>query len=315
MCYSSDVCAVPPLPGFPTPGHNTPFPTFSDIVTLQSFNLSSSENTVSVVASATAINPVPESVDFTAPSLPFVISLPSIDNTSIVPVAAVTTAPFALTHPNITLHAAGGILPISSDESATFSAFLGRYLSARPNPIVISTSLFPSYTLDAVFPAPNPKPQILRDVTIRDMKIKPSGPGGSFLASGTVYAKIVLPRGMNVEVDVERVLPDVLIYDGLVPPTFNVSTQMIPRNDPPPPPPPLPEPLPERAFGRIRPTDWLNAISVPLDSDDGEGSAVAVSAKIVDVPLDVLPGREREFSDFVGKVRIQGLLSPLSSYP
>jgi hypothetical protein len=90
---------------------------------------------------------------------------------------------------------------------------------------------------------------------------------------------------------------------------------MIPRNDPPPPPPPLPEPLPERAFGRIRPTDWLNAISVPLDSDDGEGSAVAVSAKIVDVPLDVLPGREREFSDFVGKVRIQGLLSALSSYP
>ncbi|EIN14709.1 hypothetical protein PUNSTDRAFT_57626 [Punctularia strigosozonata HHB-11173 SS5] len=298
---------LPALPGLPTPGHNNPFPAFSDLVTLRSFNLTSSDQTLNVTAEATAINPVPESIDFTAPSLPFIISLPSISNrtSTPVPVAAVTSAPFTLSRPNITLHATGSVLPIPANASATFSAFLGRYLSALPNPIIISTDLFPSYTLDAVFPAPNPKPQILRDVTIRDMKVKPSGPGGAFLASGTVYAKIVMPRGMNVKVDVERVLPDVLIYDGPVPPTISPApsptTEPV-QDDPPPPPPPLPEPIPERAFGRVRPDDWLDAISVPLESDDGEGSAVAVSAKIVDVPLEVLPGREREFSDFIGKV-------------
>jgi len=43
-------------------------------------------------------------------------------------------------------------------------------------------------------------------------------------------------------------------------------------------------------------------MSEPTESEDGEGSAVAVSANIVDVPLEVLPGREREFSNFVSKV-------------
>lgn len=74
-----------------------------------------------------------------------------------------------------------------------------------------------------------------------------------------------------------------------------------------PPAPSLPDPLPERAFAHIRPEDWLASESEPVESGEGEGSAVAVSANIVDVPLEVLPGREREFSNFVSKVCLEGM--------
>jgi hypothetical protein len=107
----------------------------------------------------------------------------------------------------------------------------------------------------------------------------------------------MLPKGMFVDLIVNRVLPDVIIFDGQVP------------EDAPPPywdGDSLPDPLPERAFGRIRPLDWLDALSVltgPPDDGQDHGLVYAVSAKVVDVPLQVLPGREKELSSFVGKVR------------
>jgi hypothetical protein len=159
-----------------------------------------------------------------------------------------------------------------------------------------------------------------------------------FTASGTVYARVVLPPGMEVGLHVGRVLPDVLVFDGEVPedadlpapflppshldedesspfPSFPVPVPSFPLPGPfPGLPLPLPRrrpreggdtdpaPLPARAFGHIRPTDWLVSQSGPAPSEDGEGAAFAVTAKIVEVPLEVLPGREREFADFVGKV-------------
>ncbi|KAI0033564.1 hypothetical protein K488DRAFT_84762, partial [Vararia minispora EC-137] len=38
------------------------------------------------------------------------------------------------------------------------------------------------------------------------------------------------------------------------------------------------------------------------DDDDDAGTATHILAHILDVPLDVLPGRQREFSAFVSKV-------------
>jgi hypothetical protein len=178
-------------------------------------------------------------------------------------------------------------------------------MSGLSNPIVVSTPLLPDHFIDFIFPAPHPKPQILKNVTIKNLKIKPTA-GGPFLASGTVFVRVVLPKGMNIGLDVNRVLPDLLIFDGEVPLPPDISR---------PPPswergtetPPLPDPIPDHAFAHIRPQDWLDALSEPdndNDDDDGEdeGSAYAVCAKLVDVPLEVLPGRQKEFSDFVRKV-------------
>lgn len=130
------------------------------------------------------------------------------------------------------------------------------------------------------------------------MKIRPSGT--AFLASGIVQANIVLPKGIAVGMTVFKVLPEVIVFDGEVP-----SSIIIDRNsddtDDLPPRMPLPDPLPERAFGHIRPKDWLPSVSEPIDLEE-EGSAYTISARVVDVPLEVLPGRQKRFSNFIGKV-------------
>ncbi|EAU83859.1 hypothetical protein CC1G_09528 [Coprinopsis cinerea okayama7 len=281
---------VPSIPGLPRPGSNAPFPDPSQLITLKSFSIKSSATHLNIAAEATTLNPAPQSFQFTSPSLPFTVSMIDED-ASLVDVASVVAEPFTLTHPNITLHVNGSVLPIRPSTFSTLSAFLMRYLSGLPNRISIASSLFPTLSIATDFPGPNPRPDVLRNVTLRDMKLKTKA-NGHFLASGTVFARIVLPRGMNIGLNVSRVLPDVLIFDGEVD-----------RNGDPTSPDPLPDPLPERAFGRIRPEDWLIAHSVPDDSsDEGEGSAYTVSAKVKDVPLEVLPGRQKEFSNFVSKV-------------
>jgi hypothetical protein len=227
----------------------------------------------------------------TTPVIPFVVSLPSVLNPLLtVPVASVSTAPFALTHPNITLEISGHALPVVPESAVALSTFLTRYLSGESNPILISSPLVSGLSVDTLFPAPNPRPQVLHNVTIRNMKIKPGSP---FLASGTVSGRVVLPRGINIDLNVSRLLPDVLIYDGEV-------TDSDPGTVPPPT--PLPDPLPARAFGHLRPDDWLPASCEAVVPGEGEGAAFAVEANIVNVPLEVLPGRQKEFSDFVSKV-------------
>ncbi|THG99694.1 hypothetical protein EW026_g2695 [Hermanssonia centrifuga] len=121
------------------------------------------------------------------------------------------------------------------------------------------------------------------------------------LASGTIFARVVLPEGIQVGLNVTRVLPDVLVFDGEVP---DHDDPGVSRYGEPgaPPAPPLPDPLPERAFAHIRPDDWLPSTSFTVESGPDEGTTVEVLAKIVDVPLEVLPGRDREFRNFVGKV-------------
>ncbi|KAJ6588138.1 hypothetical protein B0H19DRAFT_1300752 [Mycena capillaripes] len=283
--------AVPPIPGLP---HSGPAPSLSELITLQTFTVYSSSGSLGLAACATLPDPAPMTFNLTSPSLPFTIALPT--DVEHIPVASVSTAPFTLTHPNITLAISGSVLPLAASSSSILSAFLTRYLSGLANPILVSTPLIPDLTVDLDFPGPNPRPQILRNVTIHDMAIKPHGT--TFTASGTVYARVVLPKGMEVGLHVGRVLPDVLVFDGKVPD----SAEYMPLRGGDPTSPPLPDPLPEHAFGHIRPEDWLISQSGPVPSEDGEGSAYAVTAKIVDVPLEVLPGREKEFTNFVSKV-------------
>ena len=298
------ISAVPALPGLPKPGTNSPFPEFSDLVTLQEFEIVSDEGTIILSANATAINPIPLDLNFEAPSLPFIISLPSpeLDAPS-VPVAAVHSQPFTLTRPNISLSVTGGVVPLPRNSSGALSEFVSEYISGRDADIQITTPLMPGLVVNTTFPAPHPRPDILRNVSITDMRIKPIG--ASMFASGVVHALVVLPHGIHVGVNASRVFPDVLVYDGPVPTEGEddlYSNDDEGEHDPPPTQ-PLPDPLPPRAFAHIVPEDWLPANCQPMESVPGSGSTVAVSAKIEDVPLKVLPGREREFSDFVSKVR------------
>ncbi|KIJ63603.1 hypothetical protein HYDPIDRAFT_92125 [Hydnomerulius pinastri MD-312] len=285
---------LPPIPGLPTPGSNTPLPSFSQIVSLQAFDIVSTPEQVTLNARASVINPAPSTFDMTVPTLPFIVSIPGTQHTP-VSVASVHTQPFNLTHPNVTLFMSGNVLPLASDATEALSLFATRYLTLQRNPISIACPLFPSLVVDTEFPSPDTKPKLLRNVTIRNMKIKPTSAGGGFSASGEVFTRLVLPKGMNFMMDVKRVLPDVIVFDGEVPdlPPLPMIQGNVPSR--------LPSPIPPRAFGHIRPEDWLDAVSV-YDGSDGEGSTFLVTASIEDVPMEVLPGRQKEFSNFVSKV-------------
>ncbi|KAF9477671.1 hypothetical protein BDN70DRAFT_861510 [Pholiota conissans] len=297
---------IPPIPGLPHPGKHLPLPSLSSLITLKSFNISSTPTQLNIDATASIFNPAPTSLSLSAPSLSFIVSLPTTPPTFL---ASVSSAPFSLTYPNITLSLSGHVLPLTQSAFPFLAEFLSRYLSGEPNEISISSPLLPGYDISAEFPAPQPRPQILRDVTIKDMKIRPTGT--VFLASGIVEGRVVLPKGMNISLDVSYVLPDVLVFDGEVPPApepdyatsrfvkhrgHHGSAPDLPEE------PPLPDPLPDRAFAHIRPDEWLPAVSSPSEAEDGVGSVYAISARVVDVPLEVLPGRQKEFSNFVGKV-------------
>ncbi|KAI0634439.1 hypothetical protein C8Q77DRAFT_1056136 [Trametes polyzona] len=292
---------IPHIPGLPSPGDNNSLPDFSDLVTLTSFDIRSAGDTIHLEANATAINPVPLDVDFISPPLPFGISLPT-PNGSSVPVAVVRSRPFAFTHPNISLSLGGEVVPLPQNAASALSAFVSEYISGRDADIQITTPLLPDLVVDTIFPAPHPKPEILQNVSISDMRIKPSGT--SMVASGTVHALVVLPRGINVGVNASRVFPDVLVFDGEVPSgnESDVWSTIQAVNVALPPSRPLPDPLPPHAFAHIVPEDWLPAECIAVQGPGGSGSTVAVSAHIEDVPLEVLPGREREFSNFVSKV-------------
>ena len=244
----------------------------------------------------------------TVPSLPFLISIPHHQNDTFatVPVVRVETDPVTLTHPNTTIHVHGHVVALTSDSFPLLSGFVTSYLNEESPRISLSTPLLPDLTVDTVFPAPVPRPQVIRNITIKGMKVRPLA-SGTMLASGTVFAKIVLPKGMDMVLQVDAVYPQLLVYDGPVPDDESTGMEDLLEgegdDDDLPDRMPLPDPLPSNAFAHIRPGQWLDSISVPLGGQDGEGSIFSVSAKLVDIPLEVLPGRQREFSNFVGKVR------------
>ena len=224
--------------------------------------------------------------------LPFVVSLPTSDPDTHVSIASAEAQSFSLTHPNVTLLISGRVLPLPVTAIEALATFASRYLSLQPNPISISSPLLPSLVVHTDFPSPATKPKVLRDVTIRNMKVKPYGT--EFLASGEVFGLIVLPKGMNFQMDVKQIMPDLLVFNGDVDDALPLGALgNVPSR--------LPQPLPPRAFGHILPDDWLDAQSA-YDGADEEGSIFSVSASIVDVPIQVLPGREEEFSQFVSKV-------------
>ena len=322
FCNSSYSPLVPVMPSLPAPGDGQSLPSISDLVHLSHFSLSSGPDNLSINATATTINPAPSFITFTSPPLPFVVWIdPPNDTTtqSLVPLASVTAEPFSLTHPNITLSLHGNVLPISQSAAPALSSLISDYLSGIDHPISITSpfELFSDYTAHAKFPAPHPRPEVLRNVTIEGMKIHAAGT--TILANGVVHGRIALPEGMDLTLLIDRILPDVLIFDG---PLDSVSSTASPlpttrtttrstkttgkKDDGVPPAPPLPSPLPQRAFARVRPDSWLTALSTPTaprrDWNERGNTTVRVSAWFTDVPLEVLPGREHEFRSFVTKV-------------
>ena len=324
FCNSSYSPLVPVMPSLPAPGGGRSLPSISDLVHLSRFSLSSSPHNLAIDATATIINPAPSFITFTSPPLPFVVWIDPPNSTttqSLVPLASVIAEPFALTHPNITLSLHGNVLTISQLAVPALSSLISDYLSGIDHAISITSpfELLSDYIAHTKFPAPHPRPEILRNVTIEGMKIHTSGT--TILASGVVHGRIALPEGLDVTLLIDRILPDVLIFDGPLVSASSTASPLTTRttktakttnkndehdDDDVPPAPPLPSPLPRHAFARVRPDTWLPALSSPAaprrDWNERGNTTLRISAWFADVPLEVLPGREREFRSFVTKV-------------
>lgn len=197
------------------------------------------------------------------------------------------------------------------DTNPALSLFLRNYLHGLDNPVVVHglpylpwngtvldrrlpappswmSNIVQDLELDVSFPGPRPAPKLIKSITVRDMRISESR--GGMRASGLVVAEIELPEHLRgVEVDVTGVLPDVLVFDGVPTEGGDVDPDELP--------------YPLKAFGRIHPDEYLPATSQPSPELPG---ILLVEAPIHDVPVQVLPGRDKVMSDFVSKIIFKG---------
>ncbi|CAE6435996.1 unnamed protein product [Rhizoctonia solani] len=313
---------IPPIPGVPPAPPNGPRPTpdLASLVYLQSYRVLPPPPTLRLVGTATLPNPLPSLLQGAiALSLPFVVSLPSVDSKNPLPIARVETAPLGLTTPNISLAISGHVLPLPSSSSsiAPVSRFASDFLAARASPVLITTDflrdlgIVEELTMEAEFPASAERPDLLRDVQISNMRIALRGE--QIFASAFVRAHIVPPNSLSaIHINATRVWPDLLVYDGPAPqlwPFEDRSTRAYSGIEydehwMEPDPMPLPRPLPPNAFARIRPDSWIIAHTETSDNQRGgdENQGVWVHAQVNDVPLDVLPGRDAELRAFIRKV-------------
>ena len=226
--------------------------------------------------------------------IPLNITLPAVPVAAFLgrqKMAEVVTDPVSLAASSLNVTMAGQVAQL---DSSALSAFLQNYLHGIDTPITVkglgfipsfSNITLPQWVLQAlssfaaplVFPGPRPPPKVIHSVTIEHMRITP---GSRIYASGTVIAQIDLPRGMeHMDVDVTGVLPDVVIYDG-------------PVED-------------GKSFGHVRPEEYLNATTAKGE-DVFNPDRLTVRAPIENVPVQILPGKDRVLSDFVRRIVFKG---------
>ncbi|UTT93007.1 hypothetical protein NDA17_004034 [Ustilago hordei] len=181
--------------------------------------------------------------------------------------------------------------------------------------------------------------ELIKNVTMNDLKITPHPfEYDKLLCSGTIMGEMNMPGQLaSIDVKITHMWPDILVYDGLPPSmrkghhgeemtrsrftmlngaldslkrlgfldSSDAEATMAKSDDgkkpEPEPAPPLPDPLPEKAFGRVRPYDFAPAETF-VDPTDPKGERKLLRAVLKDVPFNVLPGRGPLFRSFTWKL-------------
>lgn len=257
---------------------------------------------------ATLVNPLRD-LDMHFPyRLPFEILLPvssnitgNVNSDGYIKMAEVFTRPIELKgQKTIRLLIDGNVVSDLESSRNTLSGFIQNYLHGVSNPVLVRglshsskhihtpnwiLSGLPRINATLAFPSPNPPPELIRSVTIENMKISESG--GKVLASGMVKVVVQLPKEMQgISVNVTGVRPNILIFDGI-----SSEDDVDPDSGP---------PYPPKAFGHIQPDEYL------ISESRIEGDYIVVTAPIDKQPIDVLPGRDSVLSDFVAKIVFKG---------
>ncbi|KAL1406932.1 hypothetical protein Q8F55_006344 [Vanrija albida] len=282
---------VPALPNLPPPGKPLDL---AKLVKLESYGLYT-DNGLKINANISLPNPGVHEVPF---GLPFAVEL---EGTPIAEVLAVATR---CTNTSVHVNIDGDVTVSTGDP---LSHFLQRFLHGEDNPLTVRglskvpranpsiplpppwvLQSLPSLSLDLIFPSPTNRPNIVRKVTLEDIKFFEIA--GTMHASGIVVASIQLPKGLeHVAVNVTAIRPDVLVFDGPV-----ESDGTADPDDPPP-----------NAFGRIHPDEYLNATTGPSEDPDLP-YGLTVRAPFDDLALDVLEGRNGVLQSFVAKILFKG---------
>lgn len=286
---------MPAVPNFPPPGRPL---NLTRLVTLHEYALSNNAGGIKIAATASVPNPSLRSVPF---ALPFAILVEGTIMAQVVARASrVTTS-------TIEIQLSGDVSTLANSEP--LNNLLQHYLRGEGSPITVRghgamphgyehsdipppwvLKTLPSLSVDLEFPGPNPKPEIVKQVTIEGMKIGEAN--GQMIASGTVVADVELPRGLEqIHINVTAIKPDVMVSDGVE--DDQGGDEYDPENPPP------------KAFGRISPDVFLNSTTEP-GTDPNRPDILIVRAPFTDLALDVLPGRDGILRGFVSKVVFKG---------
>lgn len=288
---------MPELPNLPRPGKPLDL---AKLVKLHHYSFTN-KNGLQISAGASVPNPGLDGIPY---ALPFGID---VNGTEMARVVAHATG---VSSKSIDISMAGNVTVAQG--GAAMENFLRSFLRGKDFPIVVKgldrvpdeshlpappqwvLETLPSVSLNLIFPGPKPKPEVIKSVTIEGMQI--SEANGQVVASGTVVAIIKLPKGFqSVNVNVTAIKPDVFVYDGPLDDASDDDDDEDGRPDP--------ENPPERAFGLIAPDYYLDSNTTAVDDEPG---SFTVRAAFVDMPLEVLDGRQGVFRSFVSKVLFSG---------
>lgn len=298
---------VPHYPGLPEPGRPVDF---AKLVNLEGYHLNNNGDALEIHAGASMPNFAnTTTLNLTIPyGLPFSVVIPSPDGSGEKLLSEVITEPVVLdyTAKDIKLRMSGRIISDPSEGDSPLGPFIHNYLTGIDNNITVrGMAKYPSFTsnttekpphwalsslksmeIKLVIPGPSPPPKIINSMSLEHMRISRSD--GETKASGTVIVEIDLPGDIgSIEVDVEKVLPEVYMFDG---PVQEGTGE---------------EEYPPGAFGHIKPSEYLNSTTVK-GLDPEFPNRLTVRAPLVDVPVEILPGRKSLLADFVRKVVFKG---------
>ncbi|TIB17589.1 hypothetical protein E3P92_01004 [Wallemia ichthyophaga] len=194
------------------------------------------------------------------------------------------------------------------------SRFLSDFLNNAPTPFKITggaarkntpswlKQVLKNFEYNFDLPGVPPMPDIVRNVHMENLSVhrksgfpwpnpfpgQPGGPG-QVLVSGTLIADIALPDQLrSLPINVNSILPYLIIYNGAPPPLNSTQSESYPRN----------------AFAIFHPDEAFDAFTeFANDPDNVDAPQVTrLYAEVRDAPIKLIEGRDSVFRSFMGKM-------------
>lgn len=197
----------------------------------------------------------------------------------------------------------------STPLSEALSAFISRYLAGKNNTVHVSfdssspyAKRIPSFLPPLLEPVvvsniipglPPDQRDLLKDLKIDKMRIHAAENGGAgWECDGEIQGELAMPEALDQlqgGINVTSIWPDIILYDGLPPPSkTGQDDKAMPPN-----------PLPANAFARFRTKDWQ-----PAETFINERNQTIMRSMTKDIPLDIL--RREVLQKWIAKIIFSG---------